>query len=657
MLTDCIGGASCRLESIVALQIEKFHADAEERKKEKEAAKQRKGAAAAGAGGTKRGREGSANAAAGAGAAAASAAGATPAAAGSGGEEGDDGPAASGATAATATTGAAEEEPPAKKAKGASGAATAAAGGGGGQEVSGGPGGSGANGSVTGREVTPGVGGTQGGEGASGTPGTGLSKEQERARKEAAHEADLARLSIRTEPLGLDRNYQRYWMLQSAPGVIFVEGSEGDKLGVISSKKQLDEVMAGLNDKGAREAGLLQMLKRRYQELSSRLQPLVYPLNMADVPRDTGAAVGTAAAAVAAKRRDSITDSDGSGSTSPPEPKAKARGKTKVEDYGDLQAAAEAKGVQSALAELEVLVSQLVGAGFTAMGVKDWRRRLKGKETVQQLCETLLEFEGELSALGDGVPKGASDEELAEVVKEADIYEAEFVLPVSEAELAATAAEAGEEGQDGPGLEGGDEKGGGEEGQQQLQGVGDGGGGEGGEGQPQQQLALPAGGGRVKMRPATKAGAPAAVDVDGGAGAAPMDIDRGFAMTAGGAPSPSAKGIKREQQEGGEQEEGDEEDAGPQTKLVSPLEELDDSDVEAEKRYQEKRAAEKACEPVPPPPAVVWRSVRERAVWLKDVRRALLSNCIGGAAYAAAALVDRAQVGISAGGCTYSRFL
>jgi hypothetical protein len=433
--------------------------------------------------------------------------------------------------------------------------------------------------------------------------------------------------------------------------VVFVEGPEGDKLSVISSKQELDEIMAGLNDKGAREAGLVYMLKRRYKELSARLQPPPYPLNMANVPRDKAAAAEVAAAA--ARKRDSITDSDDSGSTSPPEVKVKV--KATVEDYSELQAAAETKGVQCSLAELEALVSQLVGAGFTAMGVKDWRRRLKGKETVQQLCGTLLEFEKELAALGDGLPKGASDEELAEVVKEADIYEAEFVLPVSEAELAGTAGEGGEEGQEDMGGEGGDANGGSGKGegglgqQQQSQGVGgggDGGGVEGVEGQQQPQLSLPAGGGRVKMRPATKAGvSAAAVDGDAGGGATAMDIDRGAAgggpNAALGAPSP---GVKQEQQQSWEQEEGGEEDAGPLTKLVSPLEELDDSDVEAEKRYQEKRAAEKACEPVPPPPAVVWRSVRERAVWLKDVRRALLSNCIGGAAYATSSLVDRAQV-------------
>jgi hypothetical protein len=68
------------------------------------------------------------------------------------------------------------------------------------------------------------------------------------------------------------------------------------------------------------------------------------------------------------------------------------------------------------------------------------------------------------------------------------------------------------------------------------------------------------------------------------------------------------------------------------------------TDVEAEKRYQEKRAAEKAGEPIPPPPVVLWRSVRELGVWVKDLRRARSAGALGGATYAAAELVDRAHV-------------
>jgi hypothetical protein len=73
----------------------------------------------------------------------------------------------------------------------------------------------------------------------------------------------------------------------------------------------------------------------------------------------------------------------------------------------------------------------------------------------------------------------------------------------------------------------------------------------------------------------------------------------------------------------------------------------------------EKRTAEKAGEPIPPPPVVLWRSVRELGVWLKDLRRARSAGALGGATYAAASLVDRAHVSCcrlhaSAGAGNYS---
>jgi hypothetical protein len=53
------------------------------------------------------------------------------------------------------------------------------------------------------------------------------------------------------------------------------------------------------------------------------------------------------------------------------------------------QAASEATAVAAALSELEGLVSQLVGVGIYDMTVKEWRQRLRGKATVDELCELL----------------------------------------------------------------------------------------------------------------------------------------------------------------------------------------------------------------------------------------------------------------------------
>ncbi len=66
-------------------------------------------------------------------------------------------------------------------------------------------------------------------------------------------------------------------------------------------------------------------------------------------------------------------------------------------------------------------------------------------------------------------------------------------------------------------------------------------------------------------------------------------------------------------------------------------------DAEAEVQRELKRAADKSGHPVPLQKPVLWRSARERTVWLRDVRRAVLANSASTAAFAAAALGDRSQ--------------
>jgi hypothetical protein len=47
--------------------------------------------------------------------------------------------------------------------------------------------------------------------------------------------------------------------LQSLPSIIFVESSEGDTLGLITNRSQLDALMASLNKRGTRESALHQV--------------------------------------------------------------------------------------------------------------------------------------------------------------------------------------------------------------------------------------------------------------------------------------------------------------------------------------------------------------------------------------------------------------
>ena len=57
--------------------------------------------------------------------------------------------------------------------------------------------------------------------------------------------ASVLQTAMRTEPLGLDRHCRRYWWLYCDPGFLFVEEPDGQRIGVITSKEQLDEVGAG----------------------------------------------------------------------------------------------------------------------------------------------------------------------------------------------------------------------------------------------------------------------------------------------------------------------------------------------------------------------------------------------------------------------------
>uniref|UniRef100_A0A383VPI7 PHD-type domain-containing protein n=1 Tax=Tetradesmus obliquus TaxID=3088 RepID=A0A383VPI7_TETOB len=660
---------SSRLDTSIALQIEKFHADAEERKKEKEAARMRREAAQAAR--DKRARELSM--------ASTPADGGTPdpqfansAAADGGGADGDSSAA----------------EPPLKRARSSSGL----------------------GGDFGGVDGTPGLGGdTRDGtpdpaaaaagagfdpRGGAAAAAAGWRSAEDREARDAALSAELARYSIRSEPLGMDRHHQRYWHMQSLPSIIFVESAEGDSLGLITNRSQLDALMAGLNKRGSRESALHQVLQKRYDEFCRCLRPPHMPLDVAAVPRNRRSRRNWLKAAARAMPANVKLDASGW----PLQQQQQQQQDDEAQpDYQQLLAASEATAVAASLSELEGLVSGLVGAGIYDLSVKDWRARLRGKTSVDELCQMLEEFEAALSQIGDGRPAGATEEAIDEFIREADIYEAEFVMPVSAAELAeqqeaaaAAAAAAAAEKAAAAAADGGD--GGGDDdaceppalaaaaaaarppppsnkkgkkaaASSSKKGKGSGGSKAGGSskkgGKKGSAAASAADGdadddtnpdaaahrgpmvtlfsGATRVRKAghmkqeqqqvkQEAGEPGdAMQVDGAAAAAVVKSEQ----EDGGA---AAAGVKAEQQQ--------DEDV---TKMVSPLEELDDSDVEAEKRYQEKRAAEKAGEPLPPPPVVLWRSARELGVWVKDLRRARTTGALGGAAYAAAALVDRAH--------------
>lgn len=93
------------------------------------------------------------------------------------------------------------------------------------------------------------------------------SKEQ---RKEYL-EREIEKRVIRTNPLGKDRDYNRYWFFRR-DGRIFVESSDSVQWGYYSSKEELDALIGSLNVKGVREKALKKQLENLYHKISLELQ-------------------------------------------------------------------------------------------------------------------------------------------------------------------------------------------------------------------------------------------------------------------------------------------------------------------------------------------------------------------------------------------------
>ncbi|PKA66760.1 DNA mismatch repair protein MLH1 [Apostasia shenzhenica] len=90
--------------------------------------------------------------------------------------------------------------------------------------------------------------------------------------KQGKHlEGESEKLSIRTNYLGKDRNYNRYWFFRRE-GRLFVEGLDSDKWGYYSTKEELDALIGSLNEKGERERDLNRQLEKYYVKISNALQ-------------------------------------------------------------------------------------------------------------------------------------------------------------------------------------------------------------------------------------------------------------------------------------------------------------------------------------------------------------------------------------------------
>eukprot|EP00250_Pteridium_aquilinum_P009838 c18970_g1_i4 orf=1239-2444(+) len=92
-----------------------------------------------------------------------------------------------------------------------------------------------------------------------------LQKRQEQLDRE------IEKRSVRTNPLGVDRDYNRFWFFPRE-GRIFVEDRDSHKWGYYSAKEELEALYRSLNPKGIREKALQRQLEKHYSKISDAFQ-------------------------------------------------------------------------------------------------------------------------------------------------------------------------------------------------------------------------------------------------------------------------------------------------------------------------------------------------------------------------------------------------
>ncbi|XWS44546.1 hypothetical protein CRYUN_Cryun15aG0055300 [Craigia yunnanensis] len=96
------------------------------------------------------------------------------------------------------------------------------------------------------------------------------SKEKREQRREYL-EREMEKRSVRTNSLGKDRDYNRYWWFRR-DGKIYVESSDAKQWGYYSTKEEVDALIGSLNYKGERERALQKQLEKFYGKICLELQ-------------------------------------------------------------------------------------------------------------------------------------------------------------------------------------------------------------------------------------------------------------------------------------------------------------------------------------------------------------------------------------------------
>eukprot|EP00252_Welwitschia_mirabilis_P025586 TRINITY_DN8064_c0_g2_i1.p1 TRINITY_DN8064_c0_g2~~TRINITY_DN8064_c0_g2_i1.p1 ORF type:complete len:710 (+),score=191.92 TRINITY_DN8064_c0_g2_i1:161-2131(+) len=84
-------------------------------------------------------------------------------------------------------------------------------------------------------------------------------------------EREIEKRFIRTNSLGRDRDYCRYWFFRR-DGRLFVENKESDHWSYYSAKEELEALIGSLNPKGERECALKRQLEKHQATISAAMQ-------------------------------------------------------------------------------------------------------------------------------------------------------------------------------------------------------------------------------------------------------------------------------------------------------------------------------------------------------------------------------------------------
>eukprot|EP00164_Ancoracysta_twista_P007197 GFYU01010187.1.p1 GENE.GFYU01010187.1~~GFYU01010187.1.p1 ORF type:complete len:876 (-),score=358.18 GFYU01010187.1:132-2759(-) len=109
-------------------------------------------------------------------------------------------------------------------------------------------------------------------------------EEDNKTKRAEYYEKELAKHTTRTQPLGRDRDFNRYWLFDGIPGRIFIQ-TRFNRWSFLSSMEDVDSLFQSLCDKGIRERALLKALeknrpkivssmKKRQQQIERQLQEL-----------------------------------------------------------------------------------------------------------------------------------------------------------------------------------------------------------------------------------------------------------------------------------------------------------------------------------------------------------------------------------------------